>query len=137
MDIEKLKDELTRDEGLRKNVYKCTAGKLTIGVGRNLEDNGLSEDEIALMLENDIRNCEKQLFAYIPVFKFLNEVRQRVLLNMCFNMGIGTLRRFKRMVAALEKRDYAAAKREMLDSRWARQVGSRSARLARQMEDGE
>ena len=137
MNIEKLKRELIRDEGSRSTVYDCPAGKRTIGVGRNLEDNGLSEDEISMLLENDIENCRKQLLEHVPVFEFMNDSRQRVLLNMCFNMGIAGLKKFKRMFAALAGKDFSAASREMMDSRWAEQVGKRADRLSKMMREGE
>lgn len=66
MNIEQLKKELIRDEGFRSKPYKCTAGKLTIGVGRNIEDNGITEDEAMYLLENDIASCIKQLTAKLP-----------------------------------------------------------------------
>lgn len=130
-----LEKQLVIDEGLKKKPYRCTAGKLTIGVGRNIEDVGISEDEAIYMLRNDINRCRYECEMHIPIFKSLNEVRQNVLINMCF-MGIGKLLEFKKMITALEYGDYKQASKEMLDSLWAKQVKDRAYRLARKMENG-
>ncbi|MDP2172765.1 MAG: hypothetical protein Q8J62_03235 [Candidatus Cloacimonadaceae bacterium] len=90
--LERIKEQLLRHEGLRLKPYRCTAGKLTIGIGRNLKDCGISQTEAYVLLENDIQNCEKQILDEIPeIYNALDEVRKSVLLNMCFNLGIGGL----------------------------------------------
>ena len=130
MDIAKLKAELTRDEGYRKLPYKDTVGKLTIGVGRNLDDVGLSAPEIDILLTNDIKRVVGELSAAFEWFGGLSDARQRVLANMCFNLGIARLRGFKKMLAAMQAGDVETAAKEMLDSTWAKQVGARATRLA-------
>jgi lysozyme len=86
--MNRIKSQLVRHEGLRLKPYRCTAGKLTIGVGRNLNDCGISQKEAYTLLENDIQSYEQQQLDEIPViYNALNEVRQSVLLNMCFNLG--------------------------------------------------
>ncbi len=132
---ETLERMLTRHEGLRLKPYRCTAGKLTIGIGRNIEDVGIFPDEAALMLRNDIARCERDLDHSVPWWRKLDEVRRWVLIDMCF-MGIGKLMEFKKMWTALAVRDYEAAAAEMLDSLWARQVGSRAKELAEMMKGG-
>lgn len=112
-------------EGVKKYPYKCTAGKLTIGVGRNLEDNGLSPDEIEYLLLNDISRCHKELNKYVWYTQASTGV-QHALINMCFNLGITRLLGFKKMIAALMSKDYEQAAAEALDSRWAQQVGKRA-----------
>lgn len=136
MDIAKLKAELTRDEGYRKLPYKDTVGKLTIGVGRNLDDVGLSAPEIDILLTNDIKRVASELSAAFPWFDGLPDARQRVLANMCFNLGITRLRGFKKTLAAMQSGDVETAAREMLDSTWAKQVGTRAHRLAAQWRAG-
>ncbi len=85
--MNRIKAQLVRHEGLRLKPYRCTAGKLTIGIGRNLEDRGISQKEAYAMLERDILDFEQQLLNEIPdVYNGLDEVRQSVLLNMCFNL---------------------------------------------------
>lgn len=134
--LTQLISDLKRDEGVRKDVYKCPAGKLTIGVGRNIEDNGLREDEISLMLANDIKAAHKEVSSITDIFDELNKARQNVLVNMCFNMGFPVLLTFKKMFKALHEKNYQEARHQMLDSTWAKQVGIRAERLALQMETG-
>lgn len=115
--------------------YRCTSGKLTIGIGRNLDDNGITEQEAMILLHNDIVRVKNQL-SHLPEYLNLDEVRRTVLANMCFNLGIGGLRTFKKMLSALDHGDYDKAADEMLESKWAHQVGKRAVRLARQMRTG-
>ncbi len=137
IDIKRMHDQLVRHEGLRLKPYRCSAGKLTIGVGRNIEEVGITEEEAMTLLSNDISRVIKELERRVPAFANLNEVRRRVLIDMGFNLGIGRLIKFRRMLAALEAGDYAQAAVEMLDSRWARQVGNRAIRLKNMMGTGE
>jgi lysozyme len=129
----RLIDMLILHEGKRHHVYECTSGKLTIGVGRNLEDLGLSDGEIDFLLRNDLMRVQSELAANVPCFLKLSETRQDVLMDMCFNLGISRLLQFKNMLTALEIGDYIEAAAEMLDSRWAKQVGERATRLAKMM----
>lgn len=130
MNIEQLKRELIRDEGFRSKPYKCTAGKLTIGVGRNIEDNGITEDEAMYLLENDISSCIKQLTTKLPWYTSKPDAVQRVLTNMCFNLGISKLMSFKKTLSLIELGKYKEASVQMLNSLWARQVGERAIRLS-------
>lgn len=130
-------DQLIRDEGLKLKPYRDTIGKLTIGVGRNLDDKGITEGEALVLLVNDIHQVEAALRAALPWTSELDPTRLAVLLNMGFNMGVGKLLKFPRFLAFLKSREYAGAAREMLDSKWAPQVGVRARRLAAQMEYGQ
>jgi len=140
MDLALLQQELTVDEGKKAKPYLCTAGKTTIGIGRNLDDVGLSESEIQLLFKNDIERVCSQLDATLPWWRAMSERRQRVLANMCFNMGIGDSKRgllsFRNTLASMQRGDYRAAARGMRDSAWATQVGARAERLAKMMEEG-
>lgn len=108
---------------LRLKPYRCTAGKLTIVIGRNLDDCGISQSEAYVMLINDIMNCEKQLQSKIPdIYNGLDEVRKSVLLNMCFNLGINGLLGFKNTLAFVKVGDWERAANNMLVSKWAKQV---------------
>lgn len=129
---ERLRQTLIKHEGLRLKVYKCPAGKLTIGVGRNLEDTGISESEAMVLLNNDIKRIQfdAEKFTW---FSKINEDRKVVILSMIFNMGIGAFKGFKNMIAALEEGNYAEAAQHMMDSLWAKQVGRRAEELARLM----
>lgn len=104
--LNRIKAQLVRHEGLRLKPYRCTAGKLTIGIGRNLDDRGISQKEAYAMLERDIHDCEQQLIDEIPeIYSKLDEVRQSVLLNMCFNLGIGGLLEFNNTLAFIAAGD--------------------------------
>lgn len=118
-----------RHEGLRLKMYKCTAGKNTIGYGRNLDDVGISADEAEFMLKHDLENAEQDAKRF-PVFEKLNQCRKDVLIEMVFNLGYSRLSGFKKMFTALERKDYDGAANEMLDSKWARDVGERAKTLA-------
>ena len=122
-------EELKRDEGVVLTLYKCSAGKNTIGVGRNVDDRGITEDESDYLLGNDIDLCVDELENNFTWYKNLSDARQRVLVNMCFNLGLTRLLGFKKFLAALEAEDWDRAAEEMLDSKWAVQVGPRSTRL--------
>ena len=127
--MKELMDQIIRHEGMRLKPYKCTSGKLTIGVGRNIEDNGITEAEALILLMNDIERCKWEVETAFSWFTKLDTARYDVLVNMCFNMGISRLWSFKKMLAALKKGDYKTAAIEGLDSRWARQVGNRAIEL--------
>lgn len=131
-----LKAQLVRHEGLRLKPYRDTVGKLTIGVGRNLDDVGITEDEARTLLDNDVARVESHIARVVPAFSSLDDVRQRVLVDMAFNLGVPGLLKFKAMLAAVEARDFFHAALEMIDSRWAAQVGQRATRLAAMMETG-
>jgi len=135
--LEKLKDQISLHEGVEKKVYLDTEGIETIGVGRNLRDRGLSEDEIDLLLDNDIAICEEELINNFEWYAELDEVRKRVLIDMAFNLGMPKLKQFAKMLDAIENKDWVNVASEMLDSRWAEQVGNRASRLSEMMETGE
>lgn len=138
MNVARLTGQLNIDEGRRNKLYKDTATppKWSIGVGRNLEDKGLREDEINLMLINDIREAETDVRSLVPSFDKLGDVRQEVLVNMSFNLGKTKLAKFKNMLAAVAKQDYFRAADEMKNSAWFNQVGDRAERLVYAMRFG-
>lgn len=136
MNRQLLTEQLERHEGLRLYPYRCTEGKLTIGFGRNLEDSGISREEAELMLNNDMNDVERHLET-VDEYNALDDVRQTVLANMAFNMGFRGLMGFRNMWAAIRRKDWGRAASEMLDSRWAVQVGSRANELADIMRTGE
>jgi lysozyme len=139
MPIEPITDiysQLRRDEGMRPFPYTDTAGKLTIGVGRNLTDDGLLQNEIDFLLGNDVANVTEELLDRLPWFKSLDDARQGVLLNMCFNLGFPKLEEFAKFLAACAQGDWSTAADEMKNSAWAREVGDRAVRLEEQMRTG-
>jgi lysozyme len=136
MNRELLRSQLERHEGLRLHPYHDTVGKLTVGYGRNLDDVGITRDEADFMLDNDIEQVELQLET-VDEYVGLDQVRQTVVANMAYNLGFHGLMQFSRMWKAIGRRDYDSAAREMLDSRWSKQVGNRAVELARIMRIGE
>ena len=135
-DLKRLIAHLRAHEGVRSKPYTDTVGKLSIGVGRNLTDNGLSPEEIDYLLANDIAKAEAEARALVPSMHSLDSVRREVLIELAFNMGRPRLAGFKQMLAAVERKDFARAAAEMLDSKWASQVGNRAKVLASAMELG-
>ncbi len=134
--LEKVKERLRKEEGLRLKPYRCSAGKLTIGFGRNIEDNGISIGEAEYLLENDVKSVIQQLNVKIPWINSLTENRQVVLVDMAFNLGIGGLLLFKNTLAMIQRGDYEAAAKAMLQSKWATQVGNRAKALSELMRLG-
>lgn len=136
--MSKLINQLKRHEGLRLKPYKCTAGKLTIGYGLNL-DAGITEKEADMLLVMRVDKVSFELLRRLPtsINSVLNEPREGVLINMAFNIGVSGVFKFKKMIAALEVGDYDEAALQMMDSRWAVQVGNRAIELAEQMRTGQ
>jgi lysozyme len=137
MDVEKLKDQLILHEGLELKSYTCSAGYVTLGVGRNVEELGITEEEARYLLDNDILRVGKELDNAIPWWREMSEVRQRVVVDMVFNLGISRFLNFKNAINAMQEQDWDEAAAQMLDSRWADQVGQRSHRLAKAMIEDE
>ncbi len=151
-------NKLIAHEGLRLQVYKDTLGIDTIGIGRNLEDRGITKEELDWMdipsmdavyeygiteadavylAENDVQIVEEELVRAHPCVDRLDSVRQLILVDMAFNMGVPRLCKFKKMWNAIYERNFEAASMEMMDSRWARQVGRRAVILSDAMKSGE
>jgi len=135
--VQKCIGKLMIHEGFRGKVYRCSAGILTVGYGRNLEDRGLSKEESLYLLENDtvdsIKQCEKHLGT---VYTELDDVRKMVLVMMAFNMGIHGLLGFKKTLSFIRQKDFENASKEMLNSRWAAQVKGRAKELSEMMRTG-
>jgi lysozyme len=128
---------LTRDEGLRLKPYRCTAGKLTIGVGRNLEDVGITKEEAEQLLANDISRVVVDIVKRIPWAMKLDDARFSVIHSMVFQMGIGGVMNFRKFLNALQMGDFTRASIEMMDSKWAQHDSpARAKRLAEVMRSG-
>ena len=137
MNKQRLAEQLKVHEGLRLKPYKDTVGKWTIGIGRNLEDKGIAEQEALFMLNNDVDYFHDKIKKEINWFWALDDVRQNVLVNMAFNLGVSGLLTFKNTLRLISFNRYEEAAEEMLNSKWARQVGYRAEELAEQMRTGE
>jgi lysozyme len=133
----RLRADLIRDEGFELKPYRCTAGKLTIGCGRNLEDRGITPDEAFFLFDTDYKLVllhAQEIFG--PSFDNWSENRQLAVLNMLFNLGYSRFIKFRRMVSAMKKCEWRAAAAEAMISKWAIQVGDRAKRLAKMIEEG-
>lgn len=135
--------ELRRDEGVRYSPYLDTVGISTVGVGHNLVakplddvEYPLTDDQVDAILADDLQEVFDDLDAHLPWWRNQRYVRQRVLANMAFNLGINGLLGFKNTLAAVEAGRYQDASNGMLASKWAKQVGERSSRLALMMVQG-
>jgi len=128
--------QLERDEGFRSLPYRDSVKKLTIGIGWNLEGGmPISEDAARFILREHVEVFVIDLNNRLPWTRHLSQPRFGVLLNMAYNLGVHGLMTFKKMLYALQGADYETAAKEMLDSRWAQQVGNRAQRLVQQMRE--
>ncbi len=137
--MQKLIDMIKAHEGVVKHAYADSRGYLTIGVGRLIDEKlggGLSDDEIDYLLANDLKRCQAEAKTY-EWFPGLNEPRQAVVISLLFNLGKPRWDKFKKAQAAIEAGDYGEAAAQMLDSRWADQVGKRADDMAGMMISGE
>ena len=127
-----LRSRIKKHEGFSTIPYYDTAfpPRLTVGYGRNISDVPFSEDEIELMFRNDLKRAREGAQSFV-CYVLLNPMRQGVLTEMVFQMGVGGVSRFKRFLAAANNHDWARAAEEMLDSKWAKQTPERAKELAR------
>lgn len=134
-----LTEMLRRHEGVETHAYKCTSGKITVGVGRNIDPDGglgLSDDEIDVLLENDIDRSIKELGAAFNWFSDLNEARRDAMIDLAFNLGLPRLLKFKNALAAMAEADYDLAAAEFMDSKWASQVKDRAIEICAMIKTG-
>lgn len=127
---------LKQHEGLKLKAYKDTEGKTTIGFGRNLDQVGISLEEANMLLDNDIDIAEKELRKQ-AFYKKLNIVRQTAVIDMVFNLGYTKFLGFTKFISYLDQGKYEAASKEMLRSKWAKQVGQRANNLSEMIRTGE
>jgi lysozyme len=125
MDVKALIED---HEKRMKKAYRCSAGKTTIGVGRNLDDVGLSDDEIDYLYENDIKRVNQALAQY-PWVAGLSEVRRAACQDLMFNLGPTRFAGFVKFIQAMGAGRYESAAAELKDSRWYGQVGRRGPRI--------
>jgi lysozyme len=143
-------ERLEFHEGYRANKYICTGGKTTQGIGHNLDNNPLNETEKIIIkdlnhwtkpearfvLSNDIEKCKLLLNNMVRGFNKLDDERQYALVDMCFQLGINGLLKFKKMLKAIEVGDFEEASKQCLDSSYAKQTPSRANRIARLIKTG-
>lgn len=141
MNLNRLLKTIGKDEGCKLKLYRCTSNKLTIGIGRNIEDNGIRKDEVKLMFKNDVDEVVNNLAPALKRkfginFNSLSDIRQEVLLNMAFQLGIPRLLKFKNTFRYLKNKSFKKCSIEMLNSLWAKQTPKRAKRLSNLMKGG-
>lgn len=134
--IEELLKTLERHEGYRQFPYKDSLGIWTVGIGRNLQHNGIDLAEARVMALNDIYRIEGAIKVRWLFYNKLSEARQMVILNMCFQMGVNGVMQFVKMMIACEAGDFKKAAHEMQNSQWYLQTPVRAAELAIAMLNG-
>lgn len=134
MNLKKLIDQLIEHEGLRLKPYVCSAGKLTIGIGRNLVGKGISEREARFLLDNDIQECYDDLLPLFINFELIQDSIQHVLLDMRFQLGAAGFRKFKKMITAVNNRNQEEMIKQMKDSNWYKQTPGRVEKLIKIIE---
>jgi lysozyme len=128
--------DLKRDEGLRLKPYLCPAGKTTIGIGRNLDDRGITTEEAEYLARNDIAEAIRACRRLFTAWDSMTDARQEALANMAFNLGEAGLSKFKQMRAAIDAGDWNTAAQAVLASKYAYQVGDRAKRVAASLLNG-
>lgn len=131
--MESFEEMLIRHEGMRATPYIDSVGVQTIGIGHNLHK-PLSHAAIMHIFKDDVADAKNDCLHAFPWFADLDETRQWVLINMCFNLGLPRLQKFHQFLTAVEQGDYETAASEMLESLWAKQVKGRARELAALMQ---
>ena len=134
-DFATLRSELQTDEGLRLRPYLDSLGVITIGYGHKITE--ITPGEAAVLLQQDMETHIADLYKAYPYVQNLDGVRQIVLGNMAYNLGVPRLSQFVGMWDAIQRGDFQTAAAEMLNSLWAKEVGARATRLAVSMASGE
>jgi lysozyme len=134
--LEKIKERLRVKEGLKLKPYKCPTGHLTIGYGRNLEAKGISIKDAEFMLAEDVSESISNLKRVFPKMEEFSEQRQIALIDMIFNLGMGTFLTFTKMIMAIEMGDWNEAARQVESSLYARQVGPRAIEVRNMLREG-
>lgn len=133
--MENLHEQLIRDEGMVLTPYRDSRGFLTVGVGHNLDAKGLSKRAALVILDDDINDAKTGLMAKWPWMRDLSPARLGAFINLAFNMGVGGLGTFKKFLSHAQASKWEKATEELLDSQYAKQVGDRAHRVARQLRE--
>jgi lysozyme len=134
--IDDLKERLRREEGVKQFPYEDTQGKLTIGIGHNITDRGLSKTIVENLLDEDIHIAMSDAFNIFPMFYSYSEPRQIAILDLLFAMGRPVFLKFDKMIQAIKEGNWVMAATELLDSAWAKQTGTRAFGLAELLQGG-
>ena len=143
MNIDSLREQLKIDEGVKYEIYNDHLGYATFGIGHLITEKDpehgkpvgteISEERVNEVFDQDVElfvNESKKIF---PDFDDKPEEVKQVVVNMCFNLGEPRLSKFKKFIAAINDKDWDEAAHQMMDSKWADQVGERAKRLAKRI----
>lgn len=136
MSQQRVKRLVIEHEGVRHEPYRDSLGLLTIGIGRCLDTNPLSADEITYLFDNDMRRTRHGLIGQ-PWFRGLDPVRQAAVIDMTFQMGLDGFLKFKKTIQHIAAGRYKKAAKEMLISKWAKQTPGRAKEVSEMMATGE
>jgi lysozyme len=134
--INAIKAALKREEGYEAHCYQDSMARWTIGHGRNIDPKGgigITKDEAEYLLLNDIKRTIEECERAFPFLVSLDRDRLSVVIQLCFQLGLPSLRKFRKMLGAIERGKFTEASEELLDSKFARQVPERARRLSRQL----
>lgn len=138
--ISNIYEQLREDEGERLTAYQDTEGYWTIGIGVLIDARkgvGITKEESTFLFNRRLNAKAQELQSKYPQFAQLDDVRQGVLLNMSYQLGVNGVLAFKKMLSAINAHDWDEAARQMKDSKWYRQTTNRAERLIKQMQTGE
>lgn len=139
--VKDIQSQLREDEGEKLTAYKDSLGFLTIGIGILIDERkpgaGITKEESTYLFQNRLRAKTAELRKAFTWFDKLDEVRQGVLINMAFQMGVAGVIGFKNTMSMVQQGDYEGAAKGMLNSLWAKQTPNRAKRLSEQMRTGE
>jgi len=131
-----LRELIKQNEGYRDKPYMCTAGKLTIGYGHNLDEHGINKQVAEMLLGEDIQRAYYGILDLFPYFYLYSENRQNALIDMSFNLGKTRFSKFKKMIQAVKDEDWDEAALQAEDSKWFAQVGDRAKRNVISLKEG-
>ena len=135
--MDQLIEQLVLHEGLLTKPYRCGEGRLTIGVGRNLDDKGITKAEALYLLDNDIYECSVDLLRIFPSINQMSPNRKIALIDLRFNLGPEGFRAFILFRSAVERADWGEAAKQLRNSKWFAQVQpTRSALIIKQILEG-
>lgn len=135
--LDRVMNYIAANEGFKPKPYRCTAGKLTIGFGRNIEDNGISRGEAITLLSNDTMEAQLDLVKMFNGWSNFAPARQMALIDMRFQLGLTKFLGFKKMIAAIRKEDWFEAQKELIDSKYAQEdTPGRAQKNAMMLQDG-
>lgn len=123
-------------EGLSLKAYRCPAGVLTIGFGRNIQENGISKEEAELLLRNDLNRVWQEALTLFPEMESWTPNRRLAIIDMMFNLGLTKFRKFVNTIKYIKSGNWDLAAQNASKSLWYTQVGKRSKQIVKMIKEG-